>query len=176
MVAVEIDRLDESGAPPIARDHDDHPIPEPPSAPRDSIQTPETRDQKTYDAEFRRAVDAEYGTERELLETAPDRWHGDDGCSLNSGESADQETYAAHYRALVEAEYRDVRWSSGTDLPTLGQIVRRDFFMPMLIRYARSVPRLRHTRPSFRQPWRGSMTRALKSTGGPAQCPTHPVP
>lgn len=118
---MEIDRLDESGAPPIARDHDDHPIPEPPSAPRDSIQTPETRDQKTYDAEFRRAVDAEYGTERELLETAPDRWHGDDGCSLNSGESADQETYAAHYRALVEAEYRDVRWSSGTDLPTLGQ-------------------------------------------------------
>jgi hypothetical protein len=73
VVTVEIDRLGESGVPPISRDHDDQPIAGPPPAPRDSMQTPETKDQKTYDAEFRRAVDAEYGTERGLLGTAPDR-------------------------------------------------------------------------------------------------------
>lgn len=55
-----IDRLDESDAPPASRDRDEQPTVASPSVPRDSVMTPETRNQKTYDAELRVAVEAEY--------------------------------------------------------------------------------------------------------------------
>lgn len=116
-----IDRLDEGGAPPISRDRDDQLFAEPPSAQRDSIMMPETRDQKAYAAELRRAVDVEYGTKGEPQGATPGGWHGNDGGSRDRRESADREDQVAYYRALVEAEYRDARRSSGTDLPTLGQ-------------------------------------------------------
>jgi hypothetical protein len=121
VVAVGIDRLDEGGKPPVPRDRDDLPIVAPPSTPRDSIMRPESRDQKTYDAELRRAVHAEHETEREPTGAALGAWHSDGGCSLNPGESADRTAYLVHYRTLVDAEYRDAHSASGKDLPALRQ-------------------------------------------------------
>jgi hypothetical protein len=72
---VGIDRLDEGDAPPISRDRGDQPAVEPPSELHDSTVTPETRDRKTYEADLRRAVDAEYGTAREPQDAAPGTWH-----------------------------------------------------------------------------------------------------
>jgi hypothetical protein len=61
---VRIDRPDEGDAPPISRGRGDQPAVEPPLEPRDSTVMLETRDRKTYEAELRRAVDAEYETAR----------------------------------------------------------------------------------------------------------------
>jgi hypothetical protein len=121
VVTVGIDRLGEGGAPPISRDRDDQFIAEPPSAQRDSIMMPETRDRQAYAVELRTAVDAEYAAEGEPNGATPGGWHGNDGCSRDLRESADREDHVAYYRALVETEYRDARRPSGTDLPTLGQ-------------------------------------------------------
>jgi hypothetical protein len=118
---VGIDRLDEGDAPPISRGRGDQPAADPPLEPRDSKVTPETRDRKTYEAELRRAVDAEYGTAREPQDAAPSAWNGDGDRSLNLEENADQKAYNVHYRALVEAEYRDAHRSWDADLPALRQ-------------------------------------------------------
>lgn len=113
-----IDRLDEDDPPPISGNNGDLPHAHPSSEPRYSTVTPETRDQKTYEAELRRAADAEYGPARDPWSTAAGAWHGDGGSgTLSPEESADRHAYLVHYRALVEAEYRDPRGSWAEDLP-----------------------------------------------------------
>ena len=116
-----IDRLDEGDAPPISRDRGDRPAVELPSELHDSTVMPETRDRKTYEADLRRAVDAEYGTAREPQDATPGTWHGDGDRSLNPEANADREAYLAQYRVLVGAEYQDARRSWDGDLQALRQ-------------------------------------------------------
>lgn len=106
-----IDRLDADDLPSISGNSGDLPS----SEPHDSTVSPETRDRKTYDAELRRAVDAEYGATRDPRSAAPDAWHGGGGGSLNPEEVAERQAYLVHYRAVVEAEYRDAGgpWAAG---------------------------------------------------------------
>lgn len=69
-----IDRLDEGDAPPLTHDRGDRSIADPPHETHEPALTPETRDPKTYYAELRKAVAAEYARTRE-----PDAWCGASG-------------------------------------------------------------------------------------------------
>lgn len=119
---MDADRLNEDDAPATSRGSCDRPTTDPPSEPRDSVVGPETRDRKTYDAELRRAVDAEYGVPGGPQGAAQGAWHGDGGLDLNPEASAEREAYLVRYPALVEAEYRDARRSRDGELPGLRQV------------------------------------------------------
>jgi hypothetical protein len=79
--------------------------------------TSEIADRQTYEVQFRRAIDAEYGTAREPQGAAPGSSRGDGRGSLTHEDRAEREIYLARYRALAEAEYREERQSRDTNLP-----------------------------------------------------------
>jgi hypothetical protein len=172
---VGIEHLDEGDAPPISRDRGDQSA----SEPHDSTVAPETRDRNTYEADLRRAVDAEHGTAREPQDAAPGTWHADGDRSLNPEANADREAYLAQYRVLVEAEYRDARRSWDGDRPALRQ-ARADHEKTLLHADAdplRAFGSAFETHPAeFQMAMASSMPQELKSTCGPIPCPTHPAP
>jgi hypothetical protein len=105
---VGIDRPDDGDAPAISRQRYDQPATGPPLELCDPKVAPETTEREAYEAEFRTAVDAEYGTAHGPQDAAPGPWHGDRD-RLNPEANDDREARHVHYRALVEAEYRDAR-------------------------------------------------------------------